>query len=137
MKTSPYILAAVFTAAAFPSCSTSPEADSFALADANNDNKISRKEASDALVVSVHYAYDTNKDGNLTFAEWKEHESDASMQLFKRRDTDGNGAISLSEAQASADRQKVFSDVFKEADTNKDGLLSREEGAAYAAKSGS
>lgn len=135
MKTSLNFVAAVL-AAALPSCSPSPgSVDNFALADIDNDNRISRKEASDALVISVHYAYDTNKDGNLTFAEWKENDSDASEALFKRRDTDGNGSISLSEAQASADRQRVFADVFKEADTNKDGLLSREEGAAYAARS--
>lgn len=114
-----------------------PQQDRFALADANQDNKLSRKEASDAVVTSIMRAYDTNKDGSLTLAEWKEHDDSADAKLFAQRDTDNSGTISLAEAQANADRQNIFGDTFKKADKDGDKLLSRDEAAAYtAAKEG-
>jgi Ca2+-binding EF-hand superfamily protein len=114
--------------------STAPQPDRFALADTNLDGKLSRKEASDAAVRAVFTNFDTNKDGKLTFAEWKENDATADEKLFAERDTNRDGQITVAEAQASADRQKVFGSAFKEGDTDGDGLLSRDEAAAFAAK---
>ncbi len=141
MKTTHAALIAALFPAFLISCSSTAsleqDADNFAIADANGDGKLSRKEASDAVVLSVHYAYDTNKDGKLTFAEWRENDSTADAKLFKRRDANRDGVISLREAEASADRQRVFGDFFKEADKDGDGLLSRDEAAACSARAGS
>ena len=116
-------------------CSTpQPEQDRFALADANKDNKLSRKEASDAVVRGVFKNYDANQDGNLTFAEWKQSDDTADAKLFAERDTNRDGYVTLAEAQASADRQNVFGSTFKEGDTDGDGLLTRDEAAAHSAK---
>lgn len=114
--------------------SPAPQPDRFALADANQDDKLSRREASDAVVRGVFKNYDANKDSKLTFAEWQESDDTADEKLFAERDTNRDGHVTLVEAQASANRQKVFSSIFKEGDTNGDGLLSRDEAAAYAAK---
>lgn len=114
--------------------SPAPQQDRFALADANKDYKISRKEASDTIVRGVFTTYDTNKDGKLTFAEWKKSDDTAEEKLFAERDTNRDGQMTLAEAQASADRQKIFASTFQEGDTDGDGLLNRDEAAAYAGK---
>jgi len=114
--------------------SPTTQQDRFALADANKDDKLSRREASDAVVRGVFANYDANEDGKLTFAEWKESDDTADEKLFTERDTNRDGHVTLVEAQASAYRQKVFGSTFKEGDTNGDGLLSRDEAAVYAAK---
>src|SRR5262245_66498424 len=44
--------------------------DSFDIADANHDGKLSREEAGDYLVYVVFAARDKNHDGRLTQAEW-------------------------------------------------------------------
>lgn len=113
---------------------TAPQPDSFARADANKDDKLSRKEASDAIVEAIFKSYDANKDGVLTFAEWKQSDDTADAGLFAQRDTNKDGKLTLEESKASADRQNVFGKVFKEADTNGDGLMSRDEAEAYRAK---
>ena len=122
----------LFTACALGACNT-PETsteDRFALADANGDDKLSRKEASDAVVRGVFEKYDSNRDGKLTFAEWKVNDTTADEKLFAERDSDRDGHLTLAESQASADRQNVFGDTFKNGDTDGDGLLSRDEAAA-------
>ena len=44
--------------------------DSFDLADANHDGKLSREEAGDYLVYVVFVLRDKNQDGRLTQEEW-------------------------------------------------------------------
>lgn len=114
--------------------STTPQPDSFARADVDKDDKLSRKEASDAAVASIFENYDANKDGRLTFAEWKQSDATADPDLFAQRDTNKDGKLTLEESKASADRQNFFGKVFKEADTNGDALMSRDEAEAYRAK---
>lgn len=124
----------LLSACLLASCkSPAPEQDRFALADANKDNRLSRKEASDAMVRGVFNNYDADMDGKLTFPEWKHSDDTADAKLFAERDTNRDGHVTMAEAQASADRQKVFGSTFKEGDTDGDGLLSRDEAAALTA----
>jgi Ca2+-binding EF-hand superfamily protein len=126
------MLLSLFAACALGACTTSEPSgqDRFALADANKDDKLSRKEASDAVVRAVFAEYDLNRDGKLTFAEWKENDDTADEKLFSARDSNRDGHLTLAESQASADRQNVFGEIFQKGDTDGDGLLSRDEAAA-------
>lgn len=125
----------LFAACLLAACnSPAPQQDRFALADANKDDKLSRKEASDAVVRGVFKHYDASQDGKLTFAEWQQRDDTADAKLFAERDTNRDGHVTMAEALASADRQQVFGSTFKEGDTDGDGLLSRDEAAALTAK---
>jgi Ca2+-binding EF-hand superfamily protein len=124
---------ACLAALACAACSLSPHAeDRFALADANHDGKLSRKEASDAAIGSIFRSYDADNDGRLTLDEWRRKDPAAEPKLFRRRDTDGDGTLTLDEARASADRQDFLGAIIRKGDLDGDELLSREEAARIA-----
>ena len=105
--------------------------DSFDLADANHDGKLSREEAGDYLVYMVFAARDKNHDGRLTQAEWGASDRNQ-ITAFKERDLNEDGVVTMEEAIIYGRRGAGGLALMRAADKNKDGKLSRDEIKAYA-----
>jgi hypothetical protein len=106
-------------------------------ADTNGDGKVSRDEAAalhDKAQGEWFARTDTDKDGFLTQEEIRQarasrHYSRGDMkermdQRFKEADANGDGQISLDEAQA---KMPKLAERFTTLDADKNGLLSRDE----------
>jgi len=104
--------------------------DSFDLADANHDGKLSRDEAGDYLVYVVFASRDKNRDGRLTQKEWAAGDRDQ-IAAFKLRDTNEDGVVTLEEAILFGRRGGGGVGLMQRADKNRDGKLDRAEIEAY------
>lgn len=93
-----------------------------ARADADNDGTITRPEY--LADVDARFAkLDANKDGKISKEE-RPGEGERGGRMMGRIDTDGDGAISLDEQHAQANRR------FDRLDTNGDGKIDKAEGDA-------
>lgn len=97
----------------------------FKALDKDGDGRISREEAAGAPRLAQDFdKVDADHDGFLTRDELQAAHRAMRGEHFKRIDTDGDGRISLAEAQANAPR---LAEHFNEVDTNHDGFVTREE----------
>jgi Ca2+-binding EF-hand superfamily protein len=100
--------------------------------DANNDGFVTREEAKDYPMLSAQFdAADTNKDGKLDTAEMDAHRNvmraggrAKAEERWKAADTDGDGAISRKEAEAS---MPGLAERFKKFDVDGNGKIERDE----------
>ena len=105
-------------------------------ADTNGDGLISRDEARALPRLAQHFdQIDANHDRQLSpdelhafheqvRANMQAHRQQMMAEHFKRIDTDGDGRISLAEAQANAPR---LAEHFAQIDANGDGFLTPDE----------
>jgi len=68
---------------------------------------------------------DANKDGKVSFEEFKEARKAYAKKKFDRMDVNGDGFITKDDKKVSY--KHSASKFFDKADSNKDGLLSKEE----------
>ena len=100
--------------------------------DVNNDGIVTHEEAQAYPRLSADFdAADTNKDGQLDAAEMNAYREQMRVEMrakaderWKAADTDGDGAISLVEAEASMPR---MAQSFASFDATGDGEVSRQE----------
>ncbi|HET9577894.1 MAG TPA: EF-hand domain-containing protein [Usitatibacter sp.] len=93
--------------------------------DKDGDGRISRDEAAAAPRLAQHFdEIDANHDGLLTRDELKAAHQARAQARFSKIDTDGDGRISLAEAQANAPR---LAQHFDRVDANHDGFVTPEE----------
>ena len=104
--------------------------DSFDLADANHDGKLSREEAGDYLVYMVFVSRDKNHDGRLTQEEWAAGDRNQ-IAAFKLRDANEDGAVTMEEAIVFGRRGGGGVALMRRADKNRDGKLDRAELEPY------
>ena len=138
LSTCAFAIAAVLAASAYadPPTSDAPP-HGLMRADKDGDGKISRDEfqaAGKDRSAAWFDKLDTNKDGYLTQDElrqahqaWRGHGGDMRQKMeerFKDADTNGDGQISLAEAQA---KMPHLAEHFNDLDTNHDGQLSKDE----------
>lgn len=105
--------------------------NAFAKADRNQDGKLSRNETNDYFVAKIFEGADQNHDGNVTWKEWDVPGSGRTKARFDAADTNKDGSVSLTEAQAFGQKQGTFNKEFAEADTNHDGYVTQEEAQEY------
>jgi Ca2+-binding EF-hand superfamily protein len=100
--------------------------------DANKDGFVTREEAKDYPMLSAQFdAADANKDGKLDGAEMNAHREAMHGQMrahgeerWRAADTDGDGAISREEANAS---MPGVAERFKQFDVDGNGRIERNE----------
>lgn len=100
--------------------------------DANNDGVISREESQVFPRLAADFdAADVNKDGTLDSAELDTHRRKMRVEMraqaeqrWKDADTDGDGALTREEAQAS---MPGMAERFEQFDSNGDGKIARDE----------
>ena len=100
--------------------------------DVNNDGFVTREEAKDYPMLSAQFdAADANKDGKLDTAEMDAHRNvmraggrAKAQERWKAADTDGDGAISRKEAEAS---MPGIAERFKKFDVDGNGKIERNE----------
>ncbi|MGV3532977.1 MAG: EF-hand domain-containing protein [Chthoniobacteraceae bacterium] len=121
---------------AFAGCQTT-QPDRFNQVDANRDRKLSVDEANTYIVSEAFEGRDANRDRKVTRQEWPV-ENAGQEKLFRERDTNRDGLVTLDEALAFGRQKGQAAELMAEADKDKDGYVSREEVAAYyASKEGS
>jgi Ca2+-binding EF-hand superfamily protein len=115
------------------SCQTTPPAqpDRFTQMDVNQDGVLDRGEINDFYTTELFKGRDTNGDGKITKEEWNPQITAEDARKFALIDTNKDGVVTLEEAKAYARRQGIYTSTFAEADTNKDGRITREEARAY------
>ena len=106
--------------------------DSFTLADANHDGKLSREEAGDYLIYVVFAVCDKDRDGRLTQEEWTRGDP-KQISAFKLRDANEDGVVTMEEAIVYGRRGGAGVALMRRADKNRDGKLDRAEIEAYSA----
>lgn len=100
--------------------------------DADNDGIVTRQEAQAYPRLSADFdAADANKDGKLDAAEMNAHRERMRVEMragaearWKAADTDGDGALSRAEAEASMPHMAQRFETF---DADADGKVSRDE----------
>jgi hypothetical protein len=115
------------------SCQTTPPAqpDRFTQMDVNKDGGLDRGEINDFYTSELFKGRDTSGDGKITKAEWNPEISAEDSKKFAVIDANKDGLVTLDEAKAHARRKGIYTSTFAEADTNKNGLITREEATAY------
>lgn len=119
----------LFPAGFLTSCSQ--QATGFERADADDDQAISLRELSDYATLQAFEEGDTNRDGVLSFAEWRKLAPELDPAVFKRRDLNGDGRISREEALAFTREEKVFEPAFEGLDDDGDGIISGAEARQF------
>jgi Ca2+-binding EF-hand superfamily protein len=93
--------------------------------DKDGDGRISRDEAAVAPRFAQHFdRMDADHDGFLTREELRAAHKAMRTARWKRIDTDGDGKVSLAEAQANAPR---LAKHFEQLDANHDGFVTPDE----------
>jgi len=100
--------------------------------DVNKDGIVTREEAKTHPRLSADFdAADTNKDGKLDVAEMNSHRERMRVEMrakaderWKAADTDGDGALSRAEAEAS---MPGIAQRFETFDADRDGKIARDE----------
>ncbi len=103
----------------------------FEKADANKNGKLETTELDTALAKSLHKAGDTNKDGSVTYTEWKAVYPKSNQATFNKYDTDGTSGLSLAESTAGLQGEGIFKKLSARIDTNKDGVIDKNEAATF------
>jgi hypothetical protein len=112
----------------------------FKAADTDGNGMLSRQEAAALPRIAKHFdEIDANKDNQITAEELRAFHQKARGEhgkhrgdMLKKLDTDGDGRISMQEAQAAPRLAEHFKDI----DTNGDGFLSADELKAAREKHG-
>lgn len=124
--------AAAVAALACASCqSTTEPPDRFAQADRDGSGALNSAEVTEYFVGSIFDERDTNKDGQISRAEWNPQMDAGEAREFAKRDANNDGVVTRQEAVAYALAAGVYAADIRAADTNKDGLITREEARAY------
>jgi len=125
-------IAALLVASLAQATDTAPPGKGGYPMDVNNDGFVTREEAKDYPMLSAQFdAADANKDGKLDTAEMDAHRNvmrasgrAKAQERWKAADTDGDGAISRKEAEAS---MPGVAERFKKFDVDGNGKIEQSE----------
>jgi len=125
-------IAALLVASFAQAADTPPPGKGGPPMDVNNDGFVTREEAKSYPMLTEQFdAADANKDGKLDTAEMDAHRNmmradgrAKAQERWKAADTDGDGAISRKEAEAS---MPGVAERFKKFDVDGNGKIERDE----------
>src|SRR5688572_8471591 len=117
MKNSKFILSAALaiSSIAIIGCQTTQPSDRFAKADGNKDGKLSRDEINSYVVIGVFDSRDANKDQKMTSSEWTGGQDAGQDKLFRARDLNRDGVVTVEEAIAYGQKKGVANAIIVEA----------------------
>lgn len=124
-------ISAMAAAALLASCASTPKPAAFDIGDANGNGTLSKEEFEALMSSWTFKRYDANKDGKVTFEEWKAADPTADMATFRKLDANGAGFVTLEEGLAAVRRAGTFNELFDAIDVNKDGVIDQAEANAY------
>ena len=122
-------LAGIFPVLVASCASSGPSG--FELADVDDDQKITLRELSDHVTVQVFKEGDLDCDGYLSFGEWRKLAPELDPSVFKDRDRNGDGRISLEEGIAFTREKKTFYPMFEGLDDDGDSVISAAEARQF------
>jgi hypothetical protein len=124
------VLALTALILALNACQTTAP-DRFDQADKNHDGALSRDEINTHLVTAIFDSRDTSHDQKMTKTEWVVGNDPGQEKLFRERDANRDGIVTLDEALDYGRKKGTASQFTREADKNKDGAVSRQEMTDY------
>jgi Ca2+-binding EF-hand superfamily protein len=113
------------------SCASPRQGSAFEKADVNDDDRITLQELSDVVTLSVFEEGDEDRDGYLSFAEWRKLAPELDPAVFKTRDLNGDGRIDRKEALAFTRENKTFYPAFEGLDDDGDSVIDVEEAREF------
>lgn len=108
--------------------------DPFAKLDTNRDGAGSRPEFDTYMKQEVFTRVDANSDGKVVLSEWQAFNPKVDGKRFRKADTNRDGFITRSEADATFDHEGTLQKLFARIDTDANGSLSRQEVNAFRAQ---
>ncbi len=101
----------------------------FNLADVNGDERLTPREATDAVISGMFELYDADSNKKITVQEWQDWHSGS--KPFSDYDDNGDGVVTLAEAKSNAYEEEIFRQLFAQADQNGDGFVTVDEAAEF------
>lgn len=90
----------------------------------NVDYELTTGEVEEILTYSLHGSDDANGDGKVTLDEWKAANPTKKSSEFRKRDSNGNGIVTIGEFETYVARNGTFDKVLHELDADGDGVVS-------------
>jgi EF hand len=107
---------------------------SLAKLDTNRDGSASPVEFEIHMKKEIFTRIDSNNDGKVTKAEWRQFNPKVSDAKFSKTDKNRDNSISRSEADAAFDQEGSLKKLFTAIDTDKSGGLSSDEVSDFHSK---
>lgn len=110
--------------------------DLFVQCDTDKDGRLSYDEVRTMGYPRLFGRFDTDGDGRVTLAEVQAREPGFDPKLFAERDLNRDGTVTFEEYCKVADRKGGIRELFAKVDTNGDGHIDKTEAQAHVASLG-
>ncbi len=130
-----HTLTIVAAVAGLSACKTTEtDQDLFLKADTNKDGKLSLAEVNRLGFPRLFGRFDRDGNGSVTLADVRVVEPGFKETEFVRRDLNKDGRVTFAEYRVVAERDGDIKVAFEKVDLNKDGQICRIEAEKYTAK---
>lgn len=110
--------------------------DLFVKCDTDKDGRLSINEVCTMGYPRLYGRFDPDGDGRVTLADVKARQPDFDAKLFAERDLNHDGTVTFAEYCQVADYKGTLPELFAKMDTNGDGYLDKTEAQARATSPG-
>ncbi len=110
---------------------TESDRDLFLQADADRDGRLSLAEVKAVGLPRLFARFDPDGDGTVSLSDVRAVQPDFDAQEFSARDLNRDGRVTFAEYRQVAEKQSVLEGLFAQIDTNRDGFIDRRESDAW------